>query len=93
MIPIDRAAQAIRDYWQVGKKATKLDLINARTAFESIDTEELADALRDHHYEIAYGGCACGADFEDEPPLDAEHTAYNAHLALAVKNWLTGKNQ
>ena len=43
--PIERAAQAIRGGWQVGMKATEMDLIDARTAFESIDTEQLADAL------------------------------------------------
>src|SRR5699024_9753183 len=42
--------------------------------------EQIARALSTHHYSIAYGGCACGADFEDETEtLEAEQEAYNQH--------------
>src|SRR5699024_1567204 len=43
--PIERAAQAIRDDWQMGRQATELDRRDARTAFESIDADQLADVI------------------------------------------------
>ena len=45
MTPIERAAQAIRDDWQMGRQATELDRRDARTAFESIDADQLADVI------------------------------------------------
>ena len=69
--PIERAAQAIRDDWQTGRQATELDRRDARTAFESIDTNQLADVIR--------RATDNGADRTEE-------------YALAVKNWLTGKD-
>src|SRR5690625_5082488 len=43
--PIERAAQAIRDDWQMGRQATELDRRDGRTAFESIAADQLADVI------------------------------------------------
>lgn len=40
--PVERAAQAIRDDWQEGMKATEMDERDAQTAYEAINTDELA---------------------------------------------------
>ena len=54
--------------------------------------EQIARALSTHHYSIAYGGCACGADFEDETEtLEAEQEAYNQHAADEVLELLAGQ--
>ena len=74
--PIERAAQAIRDDWQAGMKATEMDLRDARTAYEAIDTDELADVIREIECQEGWMLPFTGID----------------HLALAVKNWLTGNN-
>src|SRR5699024_4127049 len=81
--PIERAAQAIRDDWQMGRQATELDRRDARTAFESIDTNQLADALH---------GDQCPEDPDPGDYCTCDGAHYD-RLALVVKNWLTGKEE
>lgn len=76
--PIERAGRALQD-----ARRASTDLLTstekARVVYESIDTNQLASALWE--------------SVDDKGIQGRLHRADCDYLALAVKNWLTGKDQ
>jgi len=74
--PLERASDALYDF------GIKDSWMAAQVAFASIDTNELAEAIH---------GDQCPEDPDPGDYCTCDGAHYD-RLALAVKNWLTGKD-
>ena len=85
--PIKRAAAAIDENYNPDQAPILAAMFQdyAHAAFESIDTDELANAMLDVRSKEIPALYILGSDYEEDR-LDA------LELAHTIKNWLTGKD-